>query len=136
MPGAIRAVPFLAVVKAVTDNVEALQVVNTFLASDPYNKTEKAPNKATKGPALNSAPIRNQAEARDRSPPTVARESELTPEDSLMPGIEPTCREAMPVASVRLMQSHAPPHRAFPHAPIGTKPPPASLFDMGRCGPV
>jgi predicted PurR-regulated permease PerM len=72
VPGAILAVPFLVVVKAVTDNVESLQVISTFLAGDPATKEDEAPHKATTGPALESAPSRTQAEARDESPPTQA----------------------------------------------------------------
>jgi predicted PurR-regulated permease PerM len=72
VPGAILAVPFLVVVKAVTDNVESLQVISTFLAGDPATKEDEVPQKATTGPALESAPFRTQAEARDESPPTQA----------------------------------------------------------------
>ena len=72
VPGAILAVPFLVVVKAVTDNVETLQVVSTFLASDPAAKKDEQPQKATTGPALESARYRTRAEARDESPPTQA----------------------------------------------------------------
>jgi hypothetical protein len=72
VPGAILAVPFLVVVKAVTDNVESLQVISTFLAGDPATKEDEVPQKATTGPALASAPFRTQAEARDESPPTQA----------------------------------------------------------------
>lgn len=69
VPGAILAVPFLVVVKAVTDNVESLQVISTFLAGDPSTKVDEAPQKATTGPALETAPFRTQAEAREDSPP-------------------------------------------------------------------
>jgi predicted PurR-regulated permease PerM len=72
VPGAILAVPFLVVVKAVTDNVESLQVISTFLAGDPATKEDEVPHKATTGPALESAPFRTQAEARDESPATHA----------------------------------------------------------------
>lgn len=72
VPGAILAVPFLVVVKAVTDNVESLHVVSTFLAGDPSRKKDEVPNKATTGPALDTAPSPTQSEARDNSPPTVA----------------------------------------------------------------
>lgn len=72
VPGAILAVPFLVVVKAVTDNVESLQVISTFLAGDPATKEDEVPQKATTGPALESAPFRTQAEAREESPPTQA----------------------------------------------------------------
>jgi predicted PurR-regulated permease PerM len=72
VPGAILAVPFLVVVKAVTDNVESLQVISTFLAGDPATKDDEVPQKATTGPALESAPFRTQAEARDESPPSQA----------------------------------------------------------------
>jgi predicted PurR-regulated permease PerM len=69
IPGAILAVPFLVVVKAVTDNVESLQVISTFLAADPGTKAGEPPQKATTGPALETAPFRTQAEARADSPP-------------------------------------------------------------------
>jgi predicted PurR-regulated permease PerM len=46
VPGAILAVPFLVVVKAVTDNVESLQVISTFLAGDPSAKAGLLPPKA------------------------------------------------------------------------------------------
>jgi predicted PurR-regulated permease PerM len=72
VPGAILAVPFLVVVKAVTDNVESLQVISTFLSGDPATKEDEVPQKATTGPALESAPFRTQAEARDESPPSQA----------------------------------------------------------------
>lgn len=72
VPGAILAVPFLVVVKAVCDNVESLQVISTFLAGDPATKPDEPPKKATTGPALDTAPFRTQAEARDESPPTQA----------------------------------------------------------------
>lgn len=80
VPGAILAVPFLVVVKAITDNVESLQVVSTFLAGDPGTKEDEPPQKATTGPALDTAPLRTQAEAREDSPPTVAPgEDRITP---------------------------------------------------------
>lgn len=72
VPGAILAVPFLVVVKAVCDNVESLQKVGNFLAGDPSTKPGEAPQKATTGPALETAPLRTQAEARAESPPDVA----------------------------------------------------------------
>ncbi|MBP1805395.1 AI-2E family transporter [Rubellimicrobium aerolatum] len=72
VPGAILAVPFLVVVKAVCDNVESLQKLGAFLAGDPSTKADEAPQKATTGPALESAPFRTQAEAREDSPPTQA----------------------------------------------------------------
>jgi hypothetical protein len=56
----------------VTDNVESLQVISTFLAGDPATKEDEVPQKATTGPALESAPFRTQAEARDESPPAQA----------------------------------------------------------------
>lgn len=68
--GAILAVPFLVVVKAVCDNVESLQTLGSFLSGDPSTKQDEAPQKATTGPALESAPFRTQAEARADSPPT------------------------------------------------------------------
>jgi hypothetical protein len=72
VPGAILAVPFLVVVKAITDNVEPLQVVSAFLAGDPATREDEPPHKATTGPALETAPFRTQAEARNESPPTQA----------------------------------------------------------------
>ena len=72
VPGAILAVPFLVVVKAVCDNVESLQILGSFLSGDPSTKQDEAPQKATTGPALESAPLRTQAEARDDSPPTLS----------------------------------------------------------------
>lgn len=72
VPGAILAVPFLVVVKAVTDNVESLQVISTFLAGDPSTKEDEPPQKATTGPAREAAPVRTLAEARSDSPPTQA----------------------------------------------------------------
>jgi len=72
VPGAILAVPFLVVVKAVCDNVESLQTLGSFLSGDPSTKADEAPQKATTGPALESAPFRTQAEAREDSPPTQA----------------------------------------------------------------
>ncbi|TNC66000.1 AI-2E family transporter [Rubellimicrobium roseum] len=80
VPGAILAVPFLVVVKAVCDNVESLQILGSFLSGDPATKPDEVPNKATTGPALESAPFRTQAEARHESPPTVAPgEERVTP---------------------------------------------------------
>jgi predicted PurR-regulated permease PerM len=38
VPGAILAVPFLVVVKAVTDNVASLRVISTFLTGNPGTK--------------------------------------------------------------------------------------------------
>jgi len=70
--GAILAVPFLVVVKAICDNVENLQTLASFLSGDPGTKVDEAPQKATTGPALESAPFRTQAEAREESPPTQA----------------------------------------------------------------
>ncbi|WP_246849207.1 AI-2E family transporter [Rubellimicrobium arenae] len=70
--GAILAVPFLVVVKAVCDNVDSLQTLGSFLSGDPGTKPDEAPQKATTGPALDSAPYRTQAEAREDSPPTQA----------------------------------------------------------------
>ena len=69
VPGAILAVPFLVVVKAVCDNVESLQTLGSFLSGDPSTHTNEAPQKATTGPALESAPLRTQSEAREDSPP-------------------------------------------------------------------
>jgi predicted PurR-regulated permease PerM len=69
VPGAILAVPFLVVVKAVCDNVESLQTLGSFLSGDPSTHAQEAPQKATTGPALESAPLRTQAEAREESPP-------------------------------------------------------------------
>jgi predicted PurR-regulated permease PerM len=69
VPGAILAVPFLVVVKAVCDNVESLQTLGSFLSGDPSTHPHEAPQKATTGPALGSAPLRTQAEAREDSPP-------------------------------------------------------------------
>jgi predicted PurR-regulated permease PerM len=71
VPGAILAVPFLVVVKAFTDNVDSLQIVSSFLASNPSTKPDEAPYKATTGPALDTAPYQTQAEVRDESPPTL-----------------------------------------------------------------
>ncbi len=80
VPGAILAVPFLVVVKAVCDNVESLQTLGSFLSGDPGTHAHEAPQKATTGPALESAPLRTQAEARADSPPTVAPgEERVTP---------------------------------------------------------
>ncbi len=80
VPGAILAVPFLVVVKAVCDNVESLQTLGSFLSGDPGTHAHEAPQKATTGPALTSAPLRTQAEARAESPPTVALgEERVTP---------------------------------------------------------
>ncbi|WP_246082581.1 AI-2E family transporter [Rubellimicrobium rubrum] len=80
VPGAILAVPFLVVVKAVCDNVESLQILGSFLSGDPSTKQDEAPQKATTGPALESAPFRTQAEAREDSPPTLsAGEVRVTP---------------------------------------------------------
>ncbi|WP_051521276.1 AI-2E family transporter [Rubellimicrobium mesophilum] len=70
--GAILAVPFLVVVKAVCDNVESLQTLSSFLSGDPGTKQDETPQKATTGPALETAPFRTQAEAREDSPPTQA----------------------------------------------------------------
>jgi predicted PurR-regulated permease PerM len=70
--GAILAVPFLVVVKAVCDNVESLQTLASFLSGDPGTKADEVPQKATTGPALETAPFRTQAEAREDSPPTQA----------------------------------------------------------------
>lgn len=72
VPGAILAVPFLVVVKAVCDNVESLQKVGNFLAGDPSTKPGEAPQKATTGPALDNAPAVTKAIAREESPPEVA----------------------------------------------------------------
>jgi predicted PurR-regulated permease PerM len=72
VPGAILAVPFLVVVKAVCDNVESLQKLGAFLSGDPGTQSGESPQKATTGPALHSAPFRTQAEARADSPPTQA----------------------------------------------------------------
>lgn len=72
VPGAILAVPFLVVVKAVCDNVDSLQTLGSFLSADPGTHANEAPQKATTGPALDTAPLRAQAEARDDSPPTQA----------------------------------------------------------------
>ena len=69
VPGAILAVPFLVVVKAVCDNVESLQTLGSFLSGDPSTQANEVPQKATTGPALTSAPLRTQAEAREDSPP-------------------------------------------------------------------
>lgn len=71
VPGAILAVPFLVVVKAVCDNVESLQKLGAFLSGDPGTQHGENPQKATTGPALESAPLRTQAEARADSPPTL-----------------------------------------------------------------
>lgn len=71
VPGAILAVPFLVVVKAVCDNVESLQTLGSFLSGDPATKHDEPPQKATTGPALDTAPFRTQAEAREESPPTL-----------------------------------------------------------------
>jgi predicted PurR-regulated permease PerM len=71
VPGAILAVPFLVVVKAVCDNVESLQTLGSFLSGDPSTKAEEEPQKATTGPALETAPLRTLAEAREESPPTL-----------------------------------------------------------------
>lgn len=80
VPGAILAVPFLVVVKAVCDNVESLQTLGSFLSGDPTDRPHEAPQKATTGPALESAPLRTQAEARADSPPTHAPgEERVTP---------------------------------------------------------
>jgi predicted PurR-regulated permease PerM len=70
--GAILAVPFLVVVKAICDNVENLQTLASFLSGDPETKADEVPQKATTGPALDTAPFRTQAEAREESPPTQA----------------------------------------------------------------
>jgi hypothetical protein len=68
------------VVKAVCDNVESLQTLGSFLSGDPGTHAHEAPQKATTGPALTSAPLRTQAEARAESPPTVALgEERVTP---------------------------------------------------------
>ena len=69
LAGAILAVPFLVVVKAVADNVESLQTLSSFLSAEPETKEDEAPQKATTGPALDTAPLRTQAEARAASPP-------------------------------------------------------------------
>ena len=80
VPGAILAVPFLVVVKAVCDNVESLQTLGSFLSGDPGTKADEPPQKATTGPALETAPLRTQAEAREDSPPTQALGDErITP---------------------------------------------------------
>jgi hypothetical protein len=71
VPGAILAVPFLVVVKAICDNVESLQTLGSFLSGDPATKPEEVPQKATTGPALETAPLRTLAEAREESPPTL-----------------------------------------------------------------
>jgi predicted PurR-regulated permease PerM len=70
--GAILAVPFLVVVKAICDNVESLQTLSSFLSGDPGTKPDEVPQKATTGPALETAPFRTQAEVREESPPTQA----------------------------------------------------------------
>lgn len=86
VPGAILAVPFLVVVKAVCDNVDGLQVVSSFLSGDPATREDEPPQKATTGPALGSAPLRTQAEAREDSPPTVAPgDPAITPLPALAP---------------------------------------------------
>jgi predicted PurR-regulated permease PerM len=72
IPGAILAVPFLVVVKAISDNVESLQTLSSFLSAEPGDRPNEVPQKATTGPALTSAPFRTQAEVREESPPTVA----------------------------------------------------------------
>jgi predicted PurR-regulated permease PerM len=72
VPGAILAVPFLVVVKAVCDNVDSLQTLGSFLSGDPGTRPHEVPQKATTGPALDTAPLRTQAEAREDSPPTQA----------------------------------------------------------------
>ncbi len=50
--GAILAVPFLVMVKAVADNVKSLQVFSTFLAVEPSQRKDEAANKATSGSAV------------------------------------------------------------------------------------
>jgi predicted PurR-regulated permease PerM len=72
VPGAILAVPFLVVVKAVCDNVESLQTLGSFLSGDPATHQNEAPQVATTGPALETAPLLTQAVARADSPPTQA----------------------------------------------------------------
>jgi predicted PurR-regulated permease PerM len=72
VPGAILAVPFLVVVKAVCDNVESLQTLGSFLSGDPGTHHNEAPQVATTGPALETAPLATQAVARADSPPTQA----------------------------------------------------------------
>jgi predicted PurR-regulated permease PerM len=80
VPGAILAVPFLVVVKAVCDNVDSLQTLGSFLSGDPGTRPHEVPQKATTGPALETAPLRTQAEAREDSPPTLAPGDErITP---------------------------------------------------------
>jgi predicted PurR-regulated permease PerM len=80
VPGAILAVPFLVVVKAVCDNVDSLQTLGSFLSGDPGTRGGEVPQKATTGPALDTAPLRTQAEAREDSPPTRAPgEERVTP---------------------------------------------------------
>jgi predicted PurR-regulated permease PerM len=80
VPGAILAVPFLVVVKAVCDNVESLQKIGNFLAGDPSTKHGETPQKATTGPALEDAPAATKAAARADSPPTVdPGEARVTP---------------------------------------------------------
>ena len=72
VPGAILAVPFLVVVKAVCDNVESLQTLGSFLSGAPGTHHNEAPQVATTGPALETAPLATQAVARADSPPTQA----------------------------------------------------------------
>jgi predicted PurR-regulated permease PerM len=68
VPGAILAVPFLVVVKAVTDNVESLHVVSTFLASDRSKRSADFQKVATTGPALDLTALRTQTEAIAENP--------------------------------------------------------------------
>jgi predicted PurR-regulated permease PerM len=72
IPGAVLAVPFLVVVKAIADNVESLQTLSSFLSAEPEEREGETPQKATTGPALDTAPFRAQAVARENSPPTRA----------------------------------------------------------------
>jgi hypothetical protein len=60
--------------------VDSLQTLGSFLSGDPGTHANEAPKKATTGPALDTAPLRTQAEARADSPPTQAPgEEKVTP---------------------------------------------------------
>ncbi|EPX86343.1 putative permease [Rubellimicrobium thermophilum DSM 16684] len=92
IPGAILAVPFLVVVKAIADNVDSLQILSSFLSAEPGEREGETPRKATTGPALDTAPFRAQAVAREESPPTRAPgegapgDDPAAPDGSLRPG--------------------------------------------------
>ncbi|WP_243730849.1 AI-2E family transporter [Rubellimicrobium sp. CFH 75288] len=97
IPGAVLAVPFLVVVKAISDNVESLQVLSSFLSAEPAEREGETPQKATTGPALETAPFLAQAVARENSPPTQAPGDPKPPE---VADHEPPARPASSVAAI------------------------------------